>query len=184
MKTWKLALALPLLAACNLQNGGSTNAETDGSLFPLAVNRTWGYKLVNSGGAGCKATDNQLRVTGTTTLGGKTAYQAVLPCTNGQVQSFAFSGDQVWTWVNSSWVSYIDKPLETDHYWPTPLGTFTWDAMPSVNTPAGTFTDCWARMESNTSSYTTFCRGVGIVSIHNDNGQGLTWDATLASKAF
>jgi hypothetical protein len=50
--------------------------------------------------------------------------------------------------------------------------TYTWQEQASVTVPAGTYTDCWTAVSSNTTFPTsTYCRGIGPVLVQSDSSE-------------
>lgn len=174
-------LLLTLLSGCKLAD--VTDSTATSPLFPLAVGRTWGYRLDNA--AGCAANDNVMRVLSKGYISGKEAYSVLMPCTFGAKTIFAFNDQQVVTYKNASWVSFIDVPVSADHTWYTPEATYTWKVVSGqIETPAGKFSDCYTRLENGGPDYVQFCSGVGIVTIHHSSTFEGKWDLTLVSKTF
>jgi hypothetical protein len=65
--------------------------------------------------------------------------------------------------------------------------TRTWHSAGTVSVPAGSFDDCWRVDQvgtNNDNSTFTYCRGVGLVAEHTDDGSGNGADVVLTSKSF
>jgi hypothetical protein len=80
-------------------------------------------------------------------------------------------------------VLYIDGPVEEGHQWSyNPSVRFEWrDAGPQT-VPAGTFTDCWVRVQvspADPADSVIYCRGVGQVRHFSPD-----FTAELSSKTF
>jgi hypothetical protein len=59
---------------------------------------------------------------------------------------------------------------------------YMWRDVGSVTVPAGSFDDCWNVEQVGSVFYSTYCKDVGPVQHHYDDGGGNGWDAQLTMK--
>lgn len=161
-------------------------ALPDDRIDPIAVGHAWTYDVTVLGIY--PACANGVFVSSTlssSTLSGKTALSVQSLCKNAGVFQYSVDGDRVFSYVNGSWKTSLDSPVAQGHTWSDGFRTYAWESKGTVTTPAGTFSDCWsATAKVSFSSYTVFCRGVGPVKWHYEDGFGNGYEAILTAKSF
>jgi hypothetical protein len=171
-------------------DGGSDDAAADGGaderIDPIALGHAWTYDVTVLGTyPACTAGTQTATVLNDEMLGGRQAFQVQSFCPNAGSFFYALDGDRVFTWVAMTWVLSLDAPVAAGHTWSDGLDSFTWQAVPTVTVPAGTYTNCWSAVEQvSYPTYTVFCRGVGPVQWHYEDGHGNGYEAVLRSKSF
>lgn len=160
-------------------NACRTSADCDGStcfegqcgyepLLPIASGNNWYYQLEIVGqGPNCLIDiGNSMYAGGFVLPDGREAMNFQGFC----VDVFLFvigTGDRVETYDEDGQlvVVSLDEPVADGHSWEASPGrTFTWNREPApVTVPAGTFEDCWTRVEVGLPYTSTYCRGVGKV---------------------
>ena len=110
---------------------------------------------------------------------GRDAYQ-VSGCSETESYSTP-GGDEVDVDVLGTWLVLVDPLLQNGHSWSYgSYTTFTWQLVPSVTVPAGTYTDCWTAVSSSSTYPTsTYCRGIGPVEVQSDSS-----DQQLTATSF
>ena len=89
------------------------------------------------------------------------------------------------SWYGGAWRTSLDAPVRSGRVWSDDYAEYTWERLGTVKVPAGTFRSCWsATKRVDYASYTVFCRGVGPVHWHFEDGWGNGYDAVLTSKNF
>jgi hypothetical protein len=155
-------------------------------LDPIEVGHAWTYNVDVIGFY--PACENGIGVATTlskSTLDGKTAFQVQSLCKDAGTYDYAVENDRVFYRSGGKWRLATDEPVQAGHTWTDDSYDYVWEDEGSQVTPAGTFTDCWtARRDLAFPSFTTFCRGVGPVHWHYEDGYGNGYDAILTSKNF
>jgi hypothetical protein len=169
---------------------GGSDAAVDGGpderIDPIAPGHTWTYDVTILGTyPACVAGTHTATVLHEEMLGGRDAFEVQSFCVPAGSFFYSVDGDRVFTWVAMTWVLTLDAPVAAGHTWSDGLDSFTWEAVPTVTVPAGTYTNCWRAVEQVTyPTYTAFCRGVGPVQWHYEDGHGNGYEAVLRSTNF
>lgn len=173
-------------AAPEMEASSGDDAGQDDRIDPIAVGHAWTYDVTVLGSyPACVAGTHAATVVNEEMLGGRQAFQVESFCPSAGSFFYALDGNRVFTWVAMTWVLSLDTPVAAGHTWSNGLDSFTWEAVPTVTVPAGTFTTCWSAVEQvSYPTYTVFCRGVGPVHWHYEDGQGNGYEAVLTSKSF
>ncbi len=158
--------------------------ELKRSIFPIADGWTWTYNLITFGnstfGVPCQPGTRTQSMSATATIQGKTAVWLPLLCASTPTNAaYSVTGDQVWKWTGTEWISYLDAPLTEGRSFISGTRAYTWYRPYNVTVPAGTFNDCWTKKDNRSDSFETFCRGVGLVISHNADAAPNGWRATL-----
>jgi hypothetical protein len=166
-------------------DAGDAGAK-DTRIDPIEVGHAWTYNVTVLGIYPiCSNGIYTATTLGSSPLDGKTALDVQSLCNNAGVFKYAVEGDRVFVRANAAWSLSLDAPVVAAHTWNDGLLDHRWDSKGSVVTPAGTFTDCWsATTVASYTSYTTFCRGVGPVKWHYEDGFGNGYEAILTAKNF
>ena len=184
----KITLCLLVILGLNgcqqLKKNLQSLEDYKNQIFPLAGNWGWTYKVVTFGGmtsAPCLQGLVRRTVLGSTLLANRTATLMSPICAPAGAANSPYSvtGDQVWQWNGSEWISYLDAPLTDGRSFFSGLQIFTWFRPNSITVPAGTFTDCWTKKDSKSDSFETFCRGIGLVASYKIDVFGNGWKASL-----
>jgi hypothetical protein len=181
-------------------DGGTDGASPDGGaagdagdagpkdtrIDPIEVGHAWTYNVAVLGFYPLCSNGLYTATTlASAPLDGKTALDVQSLCNNAGVFKYAVEGDRVFVRLNAAWSLSLDAPVVAGHTWNDGLLDHRWDSKGSVVTPAGTFSDCWsATTVASYTSYTTFCRGVGPVKWHYEDGFGNGYEAILTAKNF
>ena len=151
----------------------TTTAHRFDTLFPHTVGNWWiyRYEYEDEYVSGCAPGEWTARLADMSVVDGKETYQYTNPCVFDEIQrtySLQFDGDQVILVDFEDPYFMLDEPVEDGAVWETALDgnpySYTWESVGSVTVPAGTFDDCWKRVDMNTQQYLTYCRGIGRVS--------------------
>ncbi len=155
---------------------------------PIEVGNSWTYDVTELGTyPRCPGGSHTSSVVTARELADKTALTVESLCQDLGPYDYAVDGDRVFTYdpIASAWTLALDAPVEEGHVWTASDHDFVWRAQGVVTVPAGTFSDCWAATElAEFESYTVFCRGVGPVHWHYEDGFGNGYDALLTAKNF
>jgi hypothetical protein len=181
--------AAPEMDAGSGGDGGSdaaVDAGPDERIDPIALGHTWTYDVTILGTyPACAAGMHAAAVWNEEMLGGRDAFEVQSFCQNAGSFFYSVDGDRVFTYVGQAWVLSLDAPVATGHTWSNGLDSFTWEAVPTVTVPAGTYTNCWSAVEQVAyPTYTVFCRGIGPVHWHYEDGHGNGFEAVLRSLSF
>jgi hypothetical protein len=165
---------------------GGDGGVKDTRIDPIEVGHAWTYNVTV---LGFYPTCQNGLWTSTTlssaALDGKTALSVQSLCKDAGVFRYAVDGDRVYAYANAAWTVALDAPVADGHTWNDGLRDYRWDTKGSVTTPAGTFAECWsATVVASYTSYTIFCRGVGPVKWHYEDGFGNGYEAILTAKSF
>jgi len=118
-------------------------------------------------------------------VGGRDGIRVQSLCARAGTFVYAVDGDSVASWWGGAWRNSLDAPVRSGKVWSDDFAEYTWERVASIDTPAGKFRTCWsATKRASYDSYTIFCRGVGPVKWHYEDGWGNGYDAVLVSKNF
>ena len=165
------------------------DATTDGGkdlrIDPIEVGRAWTYDVTVLGFYPACATGTFVSTAlGSAPRDGKTAITVQSLCKNAGTFDYAVEGDRVFAYV-AGWRLSLDAPVAEGHTWSDGLRTYKWESKGSVTVPSGTYADCWsATVVASYSSYTVFCRGIGPVKWHYEDGLGNGYEANLKKVNF
>lgn len=197
------AAAAPTAPSTSSGGGGSsprgdaavseTDASTDAAapdrrIDPIEVGYAWTYAVTQLGYyPACPGGLHTSNVTAARTLAGKSAHEVESLCTGLGPYEYAVEGDRVLAFdpILDEWKLSLDAPVEEGHAWSDGVRDFAWSSRGTTTVPAGTFADCWAAVEDVAyDSFTVFCRGVGPVHWHYEDGFGNGYDAQLTAVSF
>lgn len=145
--------------------------DTDGppgpvadDLFPMPEGASWTYEVTGDG-AICP-TGSQTATVGTTVdAGGRQATEYITFC-GGRVHPViaAPSGVEIYIESADSWSVMLDTPIEDGHSWTFAAydNEYTYEDAGTITVPAGTFDNCWTRLDS-LGPTSTYCPGIGKV---------------------
>jgi hypothetical protein len=161
------------------------DAGKDLRIDPIEVGRAWTYDVTVLGFYPACATGTFVSTAlGSAPKDGKTAITVQSLCKNAGTFDYAVEGDRVFAYV-AGWRLSLDAPVAEGHTWSDGLRTYKWESKGSVTVPAGTYGDCWsATVVASYSSYTVFCRGIGPVKWHYEDGLGNGYEANLKKVNF
>lgn len=193
----RVALTLTLLAtlACAC-SGTDDSAATDDAeeqglsgdrrIDPIEVGHTWTYDVKVLGFyPACSEGTFDAPTLESVTVGGKKGKRVQSLCDGAGTFIYSVEGDRVWSWYDGAWRLSVDAPVRAGHRWSDDYFDYTWQKAGNVTVPAGTFRSCWtAKKLVDYDSYTVFCRGVGPVHWHYEDGFGNGYDAVLTDKSF
>jgi hypothetical protein len=142
----------------------------DMRLQPFEVGRTWSYRIRGIGGhsySACPDGDRTISVLAKDTKMGRANVFTVrffCPQPDRDVwQSETGPRDAVDWHLNGQWMRATDEPSTAGHSWMIPGAQMTYEDVPSITVPAGTFTSCLRVTRSTRDVTQTYCRGVGLV---------------------
>jgi hypothetical protein len=166
-------------------SSGGDSGGPDTRLLPLAVGRSWTYDVATFGTSICQAGSFDIIVGPTQQVDGRTAFAVSSFCSGVGSTFETVNGDEVDVDYQTTWLHYLDVPVQDGHTWPYFNTSYTWVSVPTITVPAGTFTGCWKASQNVTyTAYQTFCRGVGMVESYSQDLAGGGWDAKLTKKSF
>lgn len=163
-------------------DGGPIDRRID----PIEVGRAWTYQVQVLGTyPACANGVHTSSTVGMVPRDGKNALQVESLCPGAGIFEYAVEGDRVWSYFQGAWRLSLDEPVVDGHTWSDDFFDYVWADTGTVTVPAGTFADCWsARKVVTYPSYTVFCRGVGPIHWHYEDGLGNGYDALLTRKNF
>jgi hypothetical protein len=166
--------------------GGDASPPPDTRIDPLEVGRTWTYDVKTMGGFPvCTAGTHDSTVTGTTQVDGRTALTVTSFCGAIGTSNMTVDGDAVDYDYNGTWLHVTGLPIQDGTTWSYFNTSYTWEKVPSIAVPAGTFSDCWkAHQNVQYTAYQIYCRGIGVVQSYSQDLGGNGWDAQLSAKNF
>lgn len=176
--------------AAVVTDGGSSDGSTvipkDTRIDPIEVGHAWTFDVTVLGFyPACENGVNVATVIGERTLDGRTARDLQSLCKNAGIFTYSVDGDTVRTYWDDAWHVSLDAPVAEGHTWNDGYADYRWESKGTVKTAAGTFDDCWSATKvASYPYYTTFCRGVGPIHWHYEDGFGNGYDATIISKNF
>jgi hypothetical protein len=150
---------------------------------PIAVGRTWTYDVTTLGVyPTCPGGSHTAKATGSSTIAGKTAVTVTSLCAFAGSYDYATDGDRVYSYVAGKWRLSLDAPVEEGHTWSDDFADYVWNAADDQTVGGVVYPNCWtARRDAKYDSFTVFCRGVGPVRWHYEDGFGNGYDATLTA---
>ncbi len=165
----------------------AANAATrDDRIDPIEVGRAWTYAVEVLGFyPSCSNGVFTATTLGTTVVDELRAFRVQSLCERAGVYTYAVDGDAVASYFAGRWRESLAAPVAETTTWTDGFRDYTWEAKGDVTTPAGTFSACWsAKVIASFDSYTVFCRGVGPVKWHYEDGFGNGYEAILLGKNF
>lgn len=193
----RLALSALVVSACSVEAsdasepgeavGESEDAVTGARpIDPIDVGNAWTYDVTVLGWYPiCSSGRHTATALEAVRVGGKNGVRVQSLCDRAGTYVYAAEGDRVWSWYAGAWRRSLDAPVRAGHAWSDDYFDYTWERVGTVTVPAGTFKSCWsAKKLTRYPSYTVFCRGVGPVHWHYEDGFGNGYDAVLRSKNF
>ncbi|MFO0726686.1 MAG: hypothetical protein U1E65_23060 [Myxococcota bacterium] len=167
-------------------DAGTSTQAGDRRIDPIVLGRAWTYD-VNVLGIypACSAGVHTASTTDALVLDGKDALRVRSLCAGAGSFDYSVDGDRVYSHILGAWVISLDAPVAEGHSWTDGALQYHWSNTGTVTVPAGTFRDCWSVVtEAAYDSHTIFCRGVGPVHWHYEDGLGNGYDAVLTGKNF
>lgn len=158
----------------------------DRRIDPIEVGRAWTYDVKVLGWYPlCSDGTFTARTLASVHVGGREGKRVESLCNHAGSFVYSVDGDRVWSWYDGAWRLSVDGPVRSGHGWSDDYFDYTWERVGTVTVPAGRFTSCWsAKKVADYESYTVFCRGVGAVHWHYEDGFGNGYDAVLTAKNF
>lgn len=157
----------------------------DRRIDPIEVGRSWTYDVKVLGFYPlCEAGSQVATARSSAPKDGKTAITVTSLCKNAGAFDYAVEGDRVFSYL-AGWKLALDAPVAEGHTWSDGTRSYVWESRGVQTLPAGTFDECWsATVVARYTSYTVFCRGVGPVKWHYEDGLGNGYEAVLTAKSF
>lgn len=169
-----------------LVDAGTSTSGQDRRIDPIVVGRSWTYD-VNVLGVYplCENGTHTASATMALRLDGKDAIRVRSLCANAGSFDYSVDGDRVYAYVLGAWRLSLDAPVAEGHTWTDGVLSYRWVDTGTVSVPAGDFDECWSLVtQAAYDSHTVFCRGVGPVHWHYEDGFGNGYDAVLTAKNF
>jgi hypothetical protein len=165
---------------------GEDALSGDRRLDPIEVGHAWTYDVKVLGWYPlCSNGLHTAHTLESVHVGGAEGKRVESLCDRAGTYVYSVDGDRVWSWYGGAWRLSVDAPVRAGHTWSDDYFDYVWERVGTVTVPAGTFKSCWsAKKLVSYDSYTVFCRGVGAVHWHYEDGFGNGYDATLAQKNF
>ncbi len=160
--------------------------QPDMRLDPIEVGRAWTYNVKVLGFyPSCENGVHTATALSTSQKAGKTAHTVQSLCKNAGTYDYSVDNDRVYFHYLGAWRLSTDEPVQAGHKWSDDFYDYVWQDAGKVTVAAGTFDDCWkAKRDAAYESSITFCRGVGPVIWHYEDGLGNGYEAVLVSKNF
>lgn len=181
--------------AASADGGGGSDASADGAVAdaaprdtridPIEVGHSWTYDVKVLGFYPlCVAGSHVSTAKSAAQRDGKRAITVSSLCKNAGDFDYAVEGDRVFSYAGG-WRLSLDAPVADGHRWTDGSRNYVWEPKGTRTVPAGTFSDCWsAKVVASYTSYTVFCRGVGPIEWHYEDGLGNGYEAVLTAKGF
>jgi hypothetical protein len=162
--------------------GGSGNNGPPPSveqLFPLAVGNVWNYRVTilpgSTGTSPCPAGMHATTITGQAMFMGQNAFTATHACAPSATRYYVENAMGLEVSLGTAWSVVLPRPISDGAVFMSASSSEVIAHVADVTVPAGTFSNCWAtEYVSATGPITTYCAGVGLVSLEYDapNGGG------------
>lgn len=167
-------------------DSGVDASTKDTRIDPIDVGHSWTWNVTVLGFyPSCDNGQTVSTVLSERMLDGKKAVDLQSLCTNAGVFTYSVDGDRVYSYWDNAWHVALDAPVADGHSWTDDYADFEWKAEGTLKTAIGTFDECYsAKKKVSYPYYTTFCRGVGPVRWHFEDGFGNGYDATIIGKNF
>jgi hypothetical protein len=154
-------------------------------LFPLAVGKSWILETTSMGNGGlCGAGSQTMQVLNNDpNLDGRDAYELNSWCVGVSATSWYSpgQGDELFFHFNNAWELSLHGTVQEGQSWMFQGLDYQWHSEGSVTVPAGTFQDCWTAQSTTSSQQPTYCRGVGLVRVVSDDGNGNGYTTVLTA---
>lgn len=168
-----------------------TGSDEIHRLQPLAVGSKWTWQVTFDAMViflpACEDGFDEQAVLRAEEAGGRPAAFLENFCgESGEGQSLSYGPGSVDFLDGDRWQPYLIGPLAEGASFAVASYNYTWSFVPGINTPAGSFYDCWSLSGSDavsTSTGTTavYCPDVGAVSIRATDRERVIVDAQLLS---
>lgn len=158
-------------------SGGTGGGKVANVLQPIAEGLEWTYEFV-SDFAPCPKGEAVMKVTGKVPQPGGPDYFVVQSLSGSAANMCLPMGGyrndgEALVLLLDKWYPMLDAKIEKGHKWEHLYGKFEYsEARSEVKVPAGTFKDCWVRLQPTEKIKTTFCRGVGLVEVEGPDFKG------------
>lgn len=164
-------------------SGGAGGAIVLAPIDPIEVGRTWTYQVETLGlYPTCPSGTSTSKALSSSKLGGKEAITVSSLCALAGNFDYSVDGDRVYSYFAGEWRLSLDAPVEDGHTWTDGFSEYVWEKAPDTKVGAETLGDCWsAKKKVAYDTHTVFCRGVGPVHWHFEDGFGNGYDAVLTS---
>ena len=175
--------ASPAPAPAPTKPGGPS---ADRRIDPIEVGREWTFDVKVLGYyPACANGTYSAKAERAETVDGKSAFYVSSFCPDSPGFDYSVDGDNVSSHYLGEWIDSLEAPVQVGHTWSDGYLTYKWESKGTMSVAAGTFTECWSvTTVASYDSYIVFCRGVGPVHWHFEDGWGNGFDATLTSKNF
>lgn len=158
----------------------------DRRIDPIEVGHAWTYDVKVLGFyPACTNGIHTATALESVHVGGRDGIRVQSLCARAGTFVYSVDGDSVDSWYAGRWRRSLDAPVRSGRVWSDDFADYTWERVGTVDVPAGKFRSCWsATKRAPYASYTVFCRGVGPVHWHFEDGWGNGYDAVLVDKNF
>ena len=158
-------------------------------LFPLAVGNVWNYMttiLPNSTGTSpCLAGMHATTITGRAMFDGQNAFTATHVCAPTTTRYYVENASGLEVNVGMAWSVVLPRPIADGSVFTAASSQEVLGRIADVTVPAGTFSDCWQTAYlTATGPITTYCAGVGLVSLEYDAPNGGGYKLELVSYSL
>jgi hypothetical protein len=177
-----------------IQDAGADDGGGDASLpvptveqlFPLAVGNVWNYNVtVLPGTVGtppCAAGMRATTITGRTTFANQDAFTATHVCAPTATRYYSENAQGLQVNLGTTWSLVLPRPISDGGMFQAASSQQVIARVAAITVPAGTFSNCWqTAYVSATGAVTTYCAGVGLVSLEYQAPSGGGYKLELVS---
>lgn len=155
-------------------------------LFPLAVGNVWNYNTTilpgSTGTPPCAAGMHATTITGRAMFMGQDAYTATHVCAPTATRYYVENAQGLEVNVGAAWSLVLPRPIADGAMFQAASSQPVIARVANITVPAGTFSNCWqTAYVSATGPVTTYCAGVGLVSLEYQAPSGGGYKIELTS---
>jgi hypothetical protein len=155
-------------------------------LFPLAVGNIWNYNTTvlpgTIGTPPCAAGMHATTITGRAMFANQNAFTATHVCAPTATRYYVENAQGLEVNVGTTWSLVLPRPISDGAMFQAASSQQVIARVANITVPAGTFSNCWqTAYVSATGPVTTYCAGVGLVSLEYQAPSGGGYKIELVS---